>query len=384
MTVVAASMNGVNAIVITETSTGQRNAVIVRRSGSVAKRVAVAVLPAALGRVRSVDGDSRGRWLVLSRPQIGGNPQFGSSLVTRLTTTAAVDTSFGSGGSTTLNVEGFAIESDYSDRPVVLGDDGNPTGLGPGSADTVVARLTTTGALDPTFGTNGQTQAGPNMSLAASRLGVSQNSIIVTPESIAITRPNSVVVSGRVIDPNAGALGFLTQINSAGTRDAAFGSDATWIYGPKRSDPLRPGDLGRFIGVEPLFGNIFVAGEPTGDPATVVWKRTPAGARYGAFATAGFLRLPQVTAPIALGSTCRGGVALADARHVYLFTRSGAHYQKFGANGVISLKTGTALNHLDVASPDNRPCSLSMLGAAARTRGSLGGFQIAWFDYFNG
>lgn len=350
------------------TTSARQYAVIIRRDPRRTKLVRLRSLPQTLGEVVAVQSDARGRWIILSRPQTG------PALVTRLTAAGNLDVSFAVGGSASLTTNPIAIEVDHANRPVILGDAGPAAN---GSTTTVLTRLTQAGTVDSSFGVAGTAAAGPDMDAAATRLGVPKASIIVTPRSIAITKSSGVVVSGAVIDPLAGSLGFLTALNQAGAAQATFGSGGTVIYGPKRSDPLRPGELGRFVEVDPLFGNILTLGQATADDRSVIWRRTAHGARYGDFGVHGWLRLIRLARPVAFGMTCRMGPVVADERTITAFTRVGQPERRFGVSGTIKLRTDVLLDHLDVADIDQTACAL--FGVAARTRAGSGGIAVKWF-----
>jgi uncharacterized delta-60 repeat protein len=93
--------------------------------------------------------DAQGRLVVA-----GGYGQ-NSVLVMRLTATGQLDTTFGTGGLTTIPVGGVAnsMGLQKDGRILVGGVNGTADGK-----PMVVARLTPNGAVDPSFGTNGKTQ----------------------------------------------------------------------------------------------------------------------------------------------------------------------------------------------------------------------------------
>jgi uncharacterized delta-60 repeat protein len=79
--------------------------------------------------------------------------------VARLTASGALDSSFGNGGKVNFDFAGSddgasSVTVDSMDRPVVAGFTG--MGSGPNYDDFAVARLTTAGALDPSFGVGGK------------------------------------------------------------------------------------------------------------------------------------------------------------------------------------------------------------------------------------
>ena len=114
-------------------------------------------LPDSLARALAID--SSGRFVVVGETTNGGDSEV---WVARFTAAGAADTSFGGGdgwtsfdwtaATATAGVDsGDAIAVDSSDRPVVGGwTDANTPG-----SQMAIARLTTAGALDPTFGSGG-------------------------------------------------------------------------------------------------------------------------------------------------------------------------------------------------------------------------------------
>jgi uncharacterized delta-60 repeat protein len=97
----------------------------------------------------AVAQDAQGRLLV------AGAYGQGSVLVLRLTAAGQLDTTFGAGGLTTIPVGGFAqsMALQKDGRILVGSSNGNEAGR-----PMVVVRLTPNGAVDPSFGTNGKTE----------------------------------------------------------------------------------------------------------------------------------------------------------------------------------------------------------------------------------
>jgi len=288
-----------------------------------------------------------------------------------------VDSTFGAAGQATLSGDPVSVIADRADRPVVLtAGAAQPAG----SARPEVTRLTTTGQIDATFAGTGTADATPDLGLSAYKLRTA-NPLIVAPLDLAVTRANGVVVSGRVSDTTIGSLGFLTQLTPTGTRDAAFGSarTGTEIFGPRRMDPLTPATIGQSVSVEPLFGNIYAAGIPTGDTRSIVWKRTARGSRYGAFAIHGWLRLYRSAPnPLEVAATCDGGVVVGETNALRKYRRSGAPDSRVGSKGVVTIRRGTLLDHLDAARADERACAVGITGVSARVRQGRGGVAITW------
>lgn len=119
--------------------------------------------------------------------------------VARYNTDGSLDTSFGSGGTVTIASAGFA-------RQVAIEPDGKIVIVGDrnvGGADTLVVRLTSDGALDSSFGTNGQDIL---------NLG--------SGGGLAITSTGTIFVGG-----DLGGTINVGRLNADGSLDTAFGTN---------------------------------------------------------------------------------------------------------------------------------------------------------------
>jgi uncharacterized delta-60 repeat protein len=167
-------------------------------------------LPEADGpfRATAVAQDARGRLLVA-----GGYGE-GSVLVLRLTAAGQLDGTFGTGGLTTIDVGGFgesmAVQKDG--RILVGSSNGDERGR-----PMVVVRLTSSGAVDPSFGTNGKTEILFWDPTLASSAGV----------AALATTPNGNIVGAGHLD-HIGLKGYgsagVFQLASSGHVDPGYGT----------------------------------------------------------------------------------------------------------------------------------------------------------------
>ena len=137
----------------------------------------------------------------------------GLAAAARAASPGSLDSSFGSGGIASLGsntrVLGDAFQSDG--KLVVVGESGVSSG-----ATLIVARLTTAGGLDGSFG--GGVVTGPPV---VSSFGTGS-----VGRGVAIQSDGKIVVVGKATDPSAtGTLGMLVErFNANGTLDTGFGS----------------------------------------------------------------------------------------------------------------------------------------------------------------
>jgi uncharacterized delta-60 repeat protein len=199
---------------------------------------------------------SDGRILAVGQSSNGSNADFA---LVRYTTSGALDPSFGSGGKVTTPV----LSSNDIAEAVAVQSDGKIIAAGgafDGSYyDVALARYTGAGALDPTFGSGGTvvTAIGPRADAAF---------------AVAV-RPDGKILIAGVAYKGTNRLDFaLVRYTSAGALDPSFGS------GGKVTTNFGSGtrDLARAIALQPD-GKIVVAGY-SANPAV----RDFALARYGA------------------------------------------------------------------------------------------------------
>ena len=150
--------------------------------------------------------------------------------VARLDTDGALDTSFSGDGvvGSTYRLMGIALQSDG--KAVVAGEDN-------GGETFAVARYTTTGTLDPTFGSGGQTTAGPPKFSGAEAVAIQPDGKILAAGSSGDAYTNDYTVvrynTDGTLDTFFSGDGIATQ--SVGTFDVADGialqSDGSMVVG---------------------------------------------------------------------------------------------------------------------------------------------------------
>src|SRR5438128_1892704 len=131
--------------------------------------------------------------------------------VARYTSSGSLDTSFGSGGETTTkigsNAQAYAMAL-QSDGKIVLAGQGNPGKTG---ADFALARYNTSGSLDTTFGSKGT-------------LTTAFGSAADYADALVIQSDGKIVAVGNVTPARYYDEWALTRFNSDGSLDGTFGS----------------------------------------------------------------------------------------------------------------------------------------------------------------
>jgi uncharacterized delta-60 repeat protein len=198
--------------------------------------------------------------IVVAGSAPGSNGQ-GDVAVVRYNRNGSLDTTFGKGGLVSFDVAsgsgdsaiGVAIQPD--DGKIVL----TGTSFLPATSDYVIyaARLTTSGALDGTFGTGGK---------AITPLGQSSS----TSNGLALQPDGKIVVAGYSFngnDPTQGGTGndvALARFNSDGSLDNDFGGDGVVTVDFDLAPPPGP-NVGRAVALQ-RDGKILVAGYSAGGP----------------------------------------------------------------------------------------------------------------------
>jgi uncharacterized delta-60 repeat protein len=157
-----------------------------------------------------------GKILEAGSVSISGGIKFG---LARYTSSGSPDTSFGSGGETTTkigsNAQAYAMAV-QSDGKIVLAGQGNPGKTG---ADFALARYNSSGSLDTAFGSRGT-------------LTTSFGSGADNAEAVVIQSDGKIIAAGFSSQPDA-ANGYpqvefaLARYNSNGSLDTSFGSNGT-------------------------------------------------------------------------------------------------------------------------------------------------------------
>jgi uncharacterized delta-60 repeat protein len=209
------------------------------------------------GRVIADFGAIDSAYAVLTQPNglpvIGGGSR-GRFLVARYTTSGTLDQSFGSGGIATGDVVGTI-------RSLAMMPDGSILAAGDDGSNFVVARYGPTGILDPTFGTAGAA----NVDLGRQE----------TIGGVVLNPDGSVVLGGSTGDDAAAV-----RLTAAGQRDLTFG-----LAGATMTD-LGSIESIHAIGLE-SDGSIVVAGDKSG--TAMIIRYTANGALDPGFGNAGVI-----------------------------------------------------------------------------------------------
>jgi uncharacterized delta-60 repeat protein len=146
--------------------------------------------------------------------------------VIKLTSAGALDNSFGTNG--TLTVGGSADDwggdiAQTADGGYLLS--GSTSSYGQGGNDLYVIKLTSAGALDNSFGTNGTVSIG----------GTGNE----TGNSLLLLSDGSCIVGGYTDSYGAGGIDmYLVKLDASGNPDADFGTDGTLTIGGASNDYL--------------------------------------------------------------------------------------------------------------------------------------------------
>jgi uncharacterized delta-60 repeat protein len=161
---------------------------------------------------------SDGKILAAGQATVGSGYQFG---LARYTTSGSLDTSFGSSGTVTTKIGsgGFAWATAVqpTDGKIVLGGFGSFSKTG---NDFALARYTTSGSLDKSFGNRGTT---------STALGIGDDEI----EALAIQSDGKIIAAGTSQQSGQYQWG-LARYTTSGSLDTSFGSGGTVVstFGP--------------------------------------------------------------------------------------------------------------------------------------------------------
>jgi uncharacterized delta-60 repeat protein len=233
----------------------------------------------ATGMARQTDG----KLVVAGYTSQWANDASTDFIVARLTTSGALDTTFNGSGFRAIDVTptgpdiAYAVAIDQGGRIVLAGADA--------LSNMAVARLTSTGTLDPTFNGSGtKVVGGPRTGGGGAR-------------GLAIDAGGNIVLTGQA--PTWGTLGFeVVRLTPAGALDPSFASGGVGIFslGPYYQNQARR------IGIDSA-GRIIVSGSVE-DPASVQCNQfaairlTSAGVLDVSFAGSGIKIIPSATSCI--------------------------------------------------------------------------------------
>jgi uncharacterized delta-60 repeat protein len=245
--------------------------------------------------------------------------------VARFTNAGAPDTTFGTGGVTSIPLSGLAIASSVaieSDGDVVLPvtsvDFNAPAGNGPLSA--AVYRLTPSGQLDSSFGQDGKAAVEPSATVEATGVTTdASGNVLVTGEASS--------------SPTSTGAPFVERITPSGTADQTFGTAGL--------ASLSTVGGAEAVAVDPS-GNIDLAGASK-DAGLTVWQLSSTGALNTSFGTSGSatLPLPDLTGATGILPESDGSMVVVGdfATHAIVakLTSTGSLDTTFGDNGLLGV-----------------------------------------------
>ena len=302
--------------------------------------------------------------------------------VAKITSSGSLDTSFGGDGIIQLgNVTigsaaiGFEyiydLKVDSSNKVLVTGvTQGSIGEASGGSYDALIVRLTTNGALDTSFSSDGMLQFG-GVTIGAASYSADHATISLLDSS------GNIFIAGHTI----GSMGevasgrfdlFLAKLNSSGALDTSFSDNGIFQLGKESIGAGNSGDEEIHSMDLDASGNIYLAGETSGffgeesggfDDVFVV-KLTPGGVLDPSFSGDGILQLGKTTigsgasdndsvsailidssGNIFIGGETRGALGETNAGESDVFvakvTSAGVLDSSFGGSGVVQLGNST-------------------------------------------
>ena len=246
-----------------DTSFGSRGVVEVLNGSSFGNGYALAIQPD--GRIIATG----------SAQTTFGNGTAPRVAVVRLSANGRLDPSFGSGGMDVIDLGPYSLANSVAvqhDGKIVIAGSQSP-----GIQNAVVARLTTSGALDPSFAGSGVYGHQYAQGSGASAFN-----------TIAVQGDGKIVAAGAAGNGESGADAFIARFTSSGAPDSRFGSGGVqftpsavnWSVG---DTPLVPGAYGLLIAPN---GDYVLAGTYANSVSTyaTLWALRPGGAadtRFG-------------------------------------------------------------------------------------------------------
>ena len=185
-------------------------------------------------------------------------------IVSRLTTSGTLDTTFGVGGTATipLTMGGVAYTIDPNDTTAYVAVQSNgtidvlesviPTSSSTGNSEFMIVQLTSNGSVDPTFGTSGAefipfgTTASPDTNTSAAAL--------------AIGPTGKLVALGDTTLPSGDTVFAIAQVNTNGTLDTTFNGTGTTTVDFHLAPAGTEDDIANNLVVQPN-GSIVVVGQ---------------------------------------------------------------------------------------------------------------------------
>ncbi|MBZ9752227.1 hypothetical protein K7W42_15335 [Deinococcus sp. HMF7604] len=229
----------------------------------------------------ALDQQADGKLVAAGSKRVSGGPSGTDFVVIRYTADGALDTSFGTNGQAVIAVgAGGSADTPYglsiqSDGKLILA---GFTPLEPGSSDTEVAvvRLTTSGALDTSFGTGGK---------VVFPVGAAGNLDIAN--AVRVQLDGKIVVAGYTYDPASNDDIFVARLTGAGVLDTTFDGDGKVITRASTTVSDRANSVAiQSDGKIVVAGGVGDRGLQTRSDAVVV-RYTSAGALDTSFASGG-------------------------------------------------------------------------------------------------
>jgi uncharacterized delta-60 repeat protein len=279
----------------------------------------------AYGRAIVLQPDGK---IVVAGDSYSGGPNFFT--LARYTTSGITDTTFGTGGVVTTPIStGYA-----QGNAVALQSDGKIVVAGysySGGWVFTLARYTTSGITDTTFGTGG---------VVTTPIGTGS----AEGNAVAIQSDGKIVVAGYSDDPGGSDVFTLVRYNTSGIPDPTFGT------GGVMTTPIGTQAGGNAVAIQPD-GKIVVAGYslPDGDAVFALVRYNTSGIPDPTFGTGGVMTTPIGTQAggkavaiqpdgkiVVAGYSYSGSTIFALAR----YTTSGITDTTFGIGGVVTTPIG--------------------------------------------
>ena len=186
------------------------------------------------------------------------NGESTNSVIARLTPSGALDPTFAGTGAYVNEYNPGGAYSSFTGLAIQSNGDivgvGDATGT-PGTADAFVVRFTPSGAQDPTFGSGGVAHA----AAATDYNGGSSGSFIPGASSVALAPNGDIIAAGQYADSIITA-GTVWAFTPTGALDSTFGTSGTTAY----KGGGNQGSMFAGLGLSPVTGDLFAVGDSGG------------------------------------------------------------------------------------------------------------------------
>lgn len=236
-------------------------------------------------------------------------------MVARVTTTGALDTSFAVNGLATLSSANWIYEA----HGVAIQTDGKIIAVGSGqylfyeSSSWPVVRLNTDGSFDTGFGAQGKKYVGGSLRSAANAVEV---------------QPNGQILVGGYTVPLSNKMFTMVRLNANGTEDTSFGIDGTSRIGAFLGGGTFIQDICYLEG-----GSIIAAGSVAAESEIGIIKMLANGAIDQSYGTDGIVQLNRSIGDSVSGIELLDDGGLIIGGHLDNFGSSSALFAKLTANG---------------------------------------------------